>query len=370
MKRPLLLGFVATASLCLAASLAAADLTASLTKGKPDLKSVGPLAFGPDGILFVADPWGATVFALDTGDKGPHADKAALKVEGIDGKVAGLLGAPPAEIQIQDVAVNPASGNVYLSVARGRGPDAKPAIIVVNKDGKLTLLALDGIKFSRAEIPDAPSPEAVGRRDSKPRLESVTDLGFVDGQVIVAGLSNQEFASTLRALPFPFKEGGKGTSVEIYHGAHGKFETNSPVRTFVPFNVAGEPYVLAAYTCTPLVKFPLKELKAGAHIKGTTIAELGNQNRPLDMIVYKKDGKEFFLLANSARGVMKITTDNLDKAEPILAHVSGGGKKGQAYETIEGWKDVHQLDKFDEAHALIVRRDAGGAFHLETVPLP
>ncbi len=45
--------------------------------------------------------------------------------------------------------------------------------------------------------------------------------------MIVAGLSNEEFASTLRSLPFPFKEGESETSVEIYHGAHGKFETRS-----------------------------------------------------------------------------------------------------------------------------------------------
>ena len=34
--------------------------------------------------------------------------------------------------------------------------------------------------------------------------------------------------------PFPFKTADNGTSVEIYHGAHGQFETRSPVRTFVP----------------------------------------------------------------------------------------------------------------------------------------
>ena len=81
--------------------------------------------------------------------------------------------------------------------------------------------------------------------------------------------------------------------MEIYHGAHGRFETRSPVRTFVPFNVGNEPSLLAAYTCTPLVQFPISELKPGAKIKGKTIAELGNRNRPLDMIVYQKDGKDY-----------------------------------------------------------------------------
>ncbi len=56
-----------------------------------------------------------------------------------------------------------------------------------------------------------------------------------------------------------------------------------------------QPHVLAAYTCTPLVKFPLSDLKPGEKVKGTTIAELGNRNRPLDMIVYQKDGKDYVL---------------------------------------------------------------------------
>jgi hypothetical protein len=52
------------------------------------------------------------------------------------------------------------------------------------------------------------------------------------------------------------------------------------------------------------------------------------------MIVYQKDGKDYLLLANDRRGVMKISTDNLEKAEKIETRV---GVKGQPYETISGW---------------------------------
>ena len=79
------------------------------------------------------------------------------------------------------------------------------------------------------------------------------NLQFVDGRLFVAGLSNEEFASKLRAISFPFTGADPGASVEIYHGAHGQFETRAPVRTFVPFNVNGEAHLMAAYTCTPLV---------------------------------------------------------------------------------------------------------------------
>ena len=130
------------------------------------------------------------------------------------------------------------------------------------------------------------------KRGQPLRNEAITDIAYVDGRVFIAGLSNEEFSSRLIAIPFPFSEGFDGAAIEIYHGAHGRFETKSPVRTFVPYRIGNEPYLLAAYTCTPLVKVPVAELKAGAHVKGTTIAELGNRNRPLDMIAYSKDGQE------------------------------------------------------------------------------
>ncbi len=188
--------------------------------------------------------------------------------------------------------------------------------------------------------------------------------------MLIAGLSNEEFASTLRAIPFPFQTVPNGTSVEIYHGAHGKFETRSPVRTFVPFKVGNTPSLLAAYTCTPLVQFPISELKPGAKIKGKTIAELGNRNRPLDMITYSKDGKDWVLIANNARGIMKVSTDNIEGAESITSPVGGGGIKGQPYETIKDWAGIEQMDRLDEKHALVVRRSAEGALSLESLPLP
>jgi hypothetical protein len=35
------------------------------------------------------------------------------------------------------------------------------------------------------------------------RVSSVTDLAYADGKVYVSGLSNQEFSSTFRSIPFP-----------------------------------------------------------------------------------------------------------------------------------------------------------------------
>src|SRR6185369_5003625 len=354
------------------ATARAADWTAGMKEGKPTLKSMGPLAFGPDGILFVADTKGAAVVAIATGDTTPAAGDKPFKVEGINQKIAGLLGTTADQILINDLAVNPLSRNVYLAVSRGRGPDATPLLLRVKPDGQPEMVSLDKVKFSRGELPDAPVDGAVGTGNgqSNPRQESITDIAFLEDRVLIAGLSNEEFASTLRAIPFPFKTVAGGTSVEIYHGAHGRFETRAPVRTFVPFNIGNEPSVLVAYTCTPLVQFPLDELKPGAKVKGKTVAELGNRNKPLDMIVYQKDGKDYLLLANSSRGVMKISTDNIDKAQSITSPIRGGASSGQSFETIADWKGIDQLDQLDAKNAVVIRHGEGGDVNLESLPLP
>jgi len=374
MKRTILGVAIGILALSLITSARAEGLAAGMKDGKPAFKSMGPIAFGPDGILFVADTKAAAITAIATGDTQAPAGAKPVSVESVDQKIAALLGTSPEQLLINDVAVNPASRNVYVAVTRGRGPDGVPVLLRVSGGGTIEPVALDKVKFSRAELPDAPTDGVVGdgRRQSNPRQESITDVAFFQDRVIVAGLSNEEFASTLRAIPFPFKTVADGTSVEIYHSAHARFETRAPVRTLVPVTVGKEPYVLAAYTCTPLVQFPVKALEPKAKIRGKTIAELGNRNRPLDMIVYEKDGKEFLLLANSSRGVMKIDADNLESAEPIEEPVKDGAQKGLGVQAVQGWTGVEHLDLFDHAHALVLRRPNGekGSANLETLPLP
>src|SRR5439155_26651604 len=48
-----------------------AGLTDSLKAGKPELKSVAQLAFGPEGILFVGDSRQAAIFAIATENTKP-----------------------------------------------------------------------------------------------------------------------------------------------------------------------------------------------------------------------------------------------------------------------------------------------------------
>ena len=134
----------------------AANWTADMKEGKPAFKSMGPLAFGPNGILFVADTKSAAITAIATGDTMPAMGDKLLKVEGINQKIAGLLGTTAKQILIDDMAVNPISHQAYLAVSRGTGPDAIAVLVRVKADGQPEAVSLDKVKFSRVELPDAP----------------------------------------------------------------------------------------------------------------------------------------------------------------------------------------------------------------------
>jgi hypothetical protein len=334
------------------------ELTAGMKKGTPELKSAGALAFGPEGVLFVADAPNATVYAIATGDT-KSAGVKSVSIPRIDEVVGGLVGTKGSDILINDLKVNPASGNIYLSGARGKDASAAPLIIKVGADGKASEMPLKDVMFSSVKLEN---------KSKSPRYGAITSMAYHKGDLYVAGMTTEEWESNLKAIPFPFSESaGKGAGVQIYHGAHGALETRAPIQTFMAYDISGQTHLLASYTCTPLVKIPVAEVKKGDKVKGTTVAELGNMNRPLDIIAYSKDGKDYALIANSARGVMKVGLEGVDKIEPITARVKGTA--GLTYDKIDGLAGTLQLDKLNETTAVVVRKtDAGTS--LETVALP
>src|SRR5687768_11873300 len=111
-----ILSLVVVSLLAMLAHSHAADLAAGMKEGKAEFKSMGPLAFGPEGILFVADTKAAVIVAIATGDTKPAAGKT-LKVDAINQKLAALLGSSADQILIDDMVVNPISRNVYLAVS-------------------------------------------------------------------------------------------------------------------------------------------------------------------------------------------------------------------------------------------------------------
>ena len=273
------------------------------------------------------------------------------------------------DISVTDLVVHPKTLNAFISVMRGQGAGARSVLLRVDGAGKIEIVDLAQLKSTKVTLPNAPSANVQGQAPS--RAESITDMAYKDGRLYIAGLSNEEFSSKLRSVSYPFATADNGTSVEIYHGSHARFETRSPVYTFLPYQIGSTPYLIASYLCTPLVKFPVASLQPGAKVMGTTIAELGNKNRPLDMILYKKDGKEFLLMSNNSRGVMKIPTERFGVAPGITTPVPDSElTRGIPYETIASMKGTEQLDRLDDTHSLALVRSEAGALNLESVPLP
>jgi hypothetical protein len=205
--------------------------------------------------LFVADNATATIFAIDVQDAAPGAS-APVEVPHLDTRVASLLGVARGEVRIRGLAVHRDSLAVYVSVSRGHGASAIPVLVRI-ADGELSVVDLVDVPFAKAVLDDAPEPDD-NRQDVfldgshedsenleingvtltlarvKPRTSTITDLAWIDGVLLVAGVSNEEFASTLRRIPFPFGNGDhtgiQANSLEIFHVSHGKYETASPIR--------------------------------------------------------------------------------------------------------------------------------------------
>src|SRR3984957_12742945 len=102
-SRVLLCGLLA--ALLILAAVAFAATSNGLVSGKADVKSAGPLAFGPDGILFVGDSVQASIFAIDTEDTKPAASAAQVDIQGINDKIAALVGTSADQILVNDVKV-------------------------------------------------------------------------------------------------------------------------------------------------------------------------------------------------------------------------------------------------------------------------
>ena len=250
-----------------------------LQRGTADIGSAGPITFGPDGILFLADNVvgegvrgrrrrsrpGRRVRALRPRER-RRPGRVVPRLRRRRRRHPGHGGAP-------DVAQR-----VPVGAARPGRRAAVPVLVRIDRlDGSITDVALDDVPVAEVTIADAPSEDdervdvtlprgaegeelQIGERTirilRRPiRTSTVTDMAYVDGALLVAGLSNEEFSSKLRRIPFPFRDEVSDNNLEIFHVSHGQWETAAPIRTFVPYE--GGRSILASYTCTPVVHFPL-----------------------------------------------------------------------------------------------------------------
>ena len=353
-------------ALLVSASLVAKDhaegLKSNFITGDPEIHSVSAIAFGPEGILFIGDSKRAEIFALDTSDESPMPEME-ISLENVDQKIAAILGTTADAVVIQDMAVNPVSKNLYIAVHVN---DGQPILLRL-RNQEFENISLNSASYSKTALTNAVKEDAVDGRGRDLRRWAISDLAYYQGKVMVSGLSNEEFSSTFRTIPFPFAENQAYSSLEIYHAAHGQYETHSPIKTFLPYDLNGKPHLVASYTCTPLVIFPLDAMEPGKHTKGKTVAELGNRNTPLDIVSYKKDNKSYLLLANSSRALMKLDPAKIESyhnylTQPVEENSATAGVEFIALPYVQ----VQQMDKLSDDKVILLQRMADGSLNLVT----
>ena len=340
-----------------------------LVEGTPAMKSAGALAFGPGNILFVGDTAGSMIHAIDVQDAATDAGAAAIEIKDIDRKIAAALGTTAENILIRDMKVHRPSQHIYFSVQRGRGSDATPVLLRASRDGKIEQVSIEGVHYASAALANAPAADAKTSWGEPSRPLSITELTFVDKDVFVAGLSNEQFASDLRRIPFPFTKQVSNSSIEVFHTSHNRYETHAPITAFLPITLKGVPTLLAGYGCAPLATFPIASLTDKAHVRGQTLAELGGGSRPLDMITFMRQGKPVIVIANSNRTLMRMNAEDLERAQPLTTGVDDAYvSKGAPYQALS-IIGVLQLDDLNADHAIALKRDIErGTLDLTSLP--
>jgi len=277
------------------------------------VRSVGIMTFvGPD-TLVLADWRASEIHALRLPPVASAAS-APFNLRDVSASIATALHTSPENLRFEDMAFRPGSELAYITLSVIQGSTVpRPAVVSIDSAGKVDVLDLAKTQQTSAQIKDEPASDKELWHQPEATY-SVTDMVFNEGKLYVAGLSNASFASTLRVYDFPFAGTPTATSIEIYHAVHNQVETRAPIRKMAIVSLHGEPTLLAAYTCTPLVTIPLKDLKDGSHVRGKTIAELGWGSMPVSMVTLDIGKGPMVMLINSHRSADLLSVTDIAAA--------------------------------------------------------
>ncbi|MEM6830910.1 MAG: hypothetical protein AAF551_10385 [Bacteroidota bacterium] len=354
------------------------------------VSSLGALEFSPEGTLFAGDKVSGSIHAFDLTAESRSADKFEINVYNIDAQVAAVMGTSASNVKINDMAVHPKSGEVYLSITRGHGMDALPVLLRVNSSSEVQIVALESIKRTTqtlGDMPDgsqqfivrgtmgAPTSKEIAKSKRPMRVLSIMDMEYHEGELFVAGISNEDFCSVLRRMPYPFNGKESISNIEMYHIAHDQYETRAPIRSMLVQNIDGKDQLVAAYTCSPLVLIPLDELKDKAKVKARAIGDMGN-GQPLDMIAFNLKGNDMLFVTSNSRMPQVIPVAGLNNAKVVTDKDFERGMKsdlgmlpyGPMGKPVMFTGSALHIDLLDPMHFITIRRDVQtGSLDLETV---
>jgi hypothetical protein len=368
----------------LSASVLAFAAAGSVSAQEVSLQSAGALAFDTGTVLFVGDGKASVVHAFDLSevlsDQSDYQLGRAQTFEGrtifnnLDVEIAAMLGVNAEDVVINDMVVHKPSKQIFLSVHRGHGPDAEAVIVSVN-NGALNLVDLAAADHTSQSV--GPVPTDASFEFGQPlNTLAITDIDYYNGELLVAGLSNEEFSSKLRRMAYPFDDDVSTSSIEIWHAVHAQYETRAPIISQTVTEIDGVPTLIAIYACTPIVRIPLAELIDGAEVRGTMIGEMGFGNTPIDIVPYVNgwDGTSNVVVTNTNRSAASLnlaavaTAEEMPHGEGVQPVFSVAGVDQFALPM----SGTMHLDTLDENYAVVVRRSPDDArnIQLHTLAMP
>jgi hypothetical protein len=344
---------------------------AQADQGNPKLKTIEAIAFGPNGLLLVGG--GDRVVSIETGDT-KMTNWSKTEIADIDKVLAGKLGLSAKDVEIRKLAVNPASGKVYVALQSL----ATKANVILTIDGAGTVaeFPLDNVKFQSYTLA-AP----------KVSITKITDIAWAGGRIVAATQASDKFTASRVFTINPTSASGAPTqiSTKTYHVGHGKWETHAPLRVLMPYEENGKTSVVGSFTCTPIVKYNIDDAKEDAQVTGTSVVELGTGNTPRSMFSYERGGKKYILISvgrnnkqpafgfPSAYWVARVDADLLKETsnvnENALWRVGGKRLVGDRVQVAKEFFGTQQMDRLDATRAVAIQ-EMKGTFTLRVLPLP
>ena len=175
-------------------------LGAAANASAADIKSISRLAAGPGNVLFVADWKAARVHAITLPGAPQRPTGTAFNILDLETLLSKQVGG--AKVTVEDMVVRPGTAEVYVAISYGAAKT--PALIAVTNDRKARRVDLKAAKSTSIALRDAPTSNYKFWSETPERSFTVTDMKWRDGEIFIAGLSNQDFASTLRRVNYPF----------------------------------------------------------------------------------------------------------------------------------------------------------------------
>lgn len=342
--------------------------------GAPALSSIDVMRFSPEGLLLLGDARGSQVVVVEVGEL-PRTIWNTTRFEKINEKLANKIGVPHEMVELKGLAVEPRSGVAFINL---RANTVKtPIVLTMTGDGQISDFSLARVTYRAFPLP----------REKTENVSRITDLAMADGRILVGAVSAAEFGSRVFCIPLQDNRSGLGFSIETFHVSHNRWETRAPMTALMPYaDPQGKQYVVGAFGCTPVVRYPLEDVQPGAKVKGESVIELGSGNQPRTMFVYSKDGKDYVLMntyrfhhERSPFGWSPYWTAKIDMAllaeqkqlnEKAYRRLAAENKANPRVVMVEEYLGVMMMDKLDASRALAVRKEKDDSLTLLPLPLP